>query len=203
MTVTLSKKDLRKSGRADLLKWFETHGPDAPFGEITDRYVLKGVDKRTVYRWASDVRSEFAMATRNRAGGKPKYLGVVPTRPDKLGGEEGETRQVVEEDIIPHQPIDLIGRLNRLIGESDEAIKHSKGADGRIRNTKLHLQSVTVQAKLLSAGVDAAKLYLEVKEQREMVEIILREIELESPECQARIYQRLRRKLDTAKGLFL
>lgn len=149
------------------------------------RRQFKGIPKSTFYRWVKTVKvvagtdktsltasAQIAMEASNSlpAAPSPSYI-------DKTGSA-GKSN------------LDFLGKLDQLY-EDSEKLRMFSVRDDRIVSPKFFAQSINIRRSLLETALKAMSEVWDLRQMQNFYDTVLEEISKESPECAARILDRL------------
>jgi hypothetical protein len=191
------RKKLREAFDREIIAGIAAHGPGFNKAQVIKKYVAKGPDQATVYRWYAAVMSSGRPGVELTKKITEAVAKRAAASPDPV---EDAARDVVA--ILPKLPriesiVDVgagpvIDELKKCLNVAWDLMAHARKEDGRPKNAKLLLQASEHLRRVTETMIrlqEAMNQVVQVESFQQAVFDVLRE---ESPPLVERVLKRLR-----------
>lgn len=199
--TTVDRRDARQALEADLLAELRRVGPERlQRRPIVERHAAStGLPPSTLYRWAAEfidsgragrrLAAEITAAAEARAASTPEparaaAVEAVATLP--VAPSPDAVMRAAAGTGLP-----FLKQLQKLIAVAEEIETASRAPDGKPRNPKAILQSVSVRLRGLEVGLRAQQALAELAEVDRFHALVIEEISKEAPDVAERIVRRV------------
>lgn len=200
----LEKKALRKEFEHEIMEAFSTYGPDFDKAPLIRKYVEKGLNQSSVYRWFERIKAsgapgrEFAKNAREEAARRQ----AAPETARPISAEIVEQLPVVPaaDDVVGIGVGPMVTQLELCINTARRLLKQSEGEGGKIRNARQAMAASEHLRRCVDTMARLTETLIACQNVEDFHKACIDVISSENPEAAQKIILRLRQMNMSRRG---